>query len=180
MGLRLFYNGIDPTGNALAESETADLKKLTEFLEDDYNGNRIVIDSQEVANCYPKWLATNKKAGSDPGELYDQAKPSRRRSRARPSGSTQRRPRPVLACPSSPRSRTRPSPRRGQDGVGPLLRLRFVHFQPAAPGRAPLRGARRCLREGPVRARTPVTTSTTWTTRAPSSCSAAISGLSSS
>ena len=83
MGLRLSYNGIDPTGNALAESETADLKKLTEFLEDDYNGNRIVIDctaSQEVANCYPKWLATNKKAGSDPGELYDQAKPSRRRS----------------------------------------------------------------------------------------------------
>ena len=111
--MRLSYNGIDPTGNALAENETADLKKLTEFLEDDYNGNRIVIDSQEVANCYPKWLAegihvvaTNKKAGSDPGELYDQAKPSRRRSRARPSGSTQRRPRPVLACPSSPRSRT--------------------------------------------------------------------------
>ena len=104
MGLRLSYNGIDPTGNALAENETADLKKLTEFLEDDYNGNRIVIDSQEVANCYPKWLATNKKAGSDPGELYDQAKPSRRRSRAKPSGSTQRRPRLVLACPSSPRS----------------------------------------------------------------------------
>lgn len=82
--MRLSYNGIDPTGNALAESETADLKKLTEFLEDDYNGNRIVIDctaSQEVANCYPKWLAegihvvaTNKKAGSGPGELYDQAK----------------------------------------------------------------------------------------------------------
>ena len=60
--MRLSYNGIDPTGDALAESEAADLKKLTEFLEDDYNGNRIVIDctaSQEVANCYPKWLATN-------------------------------------------------------------------------------------------------------------------------
>ena len=114
--MRLSYNGIDPKGNALAESEPADLDTLTTFLEDDFNGNRIVIDctaSQEVADCYPKWLAegihvvaTNKKAGSDPGELYDQAKPSRRRSRARPSGSTQRRPRPVLACPSSPRSRT--------------------------------------------------------------------------
>jgi len=82
--MRLSYDGIDPTGNALAESETANLKKLTEFLEDDYNGNRIVIDctaSQEVANCYPKWLAegihvvaTNKKSGSGPQKGYNQAK----------------------------------------------------------------------------------------------------------
>ena len=82
--MRLSYNGIDPV-NALAEdTQEADLKELTAFLEDDYNGNRIVIDctaSQEVANCYPKWLAegihvvaTNKKAGSGPGELYDRAK----------------------------------------------------------------------------------------------------------
>ena len=49
--MRLSYNGIDPTGDALGESEPADLKQLTEFLEDDYNGNRVVIDctaSQEV------------------------------------------------------------------------------------------------------------------------------------
>ena len=83
--MRLSYNSIDPIGNALAESETADLKKLTEFLEDDYNGNLIVIDciaSQELANCYTPsgWprgihvVATNKKAGSGPDELYDQAK----------------------------------------------------------------------------------------------------------
>ena len=82
--MRLDYNGIDPTGDALGESEPADLKKLTEFLEDDYNGNRVVIDctaSQEVANCYPKWLAegihviaTNKKGVAGPGKLYDQAK----------------------------------------------------------------------------------------------------------
>ena len=55
--MRLDYNGIDPTGDALGESEPADLKKLTEFLEDDYNGNRVVIDctaSQEVRpDCYP-------------------------------------------------------------------------------------------------------------------------------
>ena len=83
--MRLSYNSIDPIGNALAESETADLKKLTEFLEDDYSGNLIVIDciaSQELANCYTPsgWprgihvVATNKKAGSGPDELYDQAK----------------------------------------------------------------------------------------------------------
>ena len=83
--MRLSYNSTDPIGNALAESETADLKKLTEFLEDDYNGNLIVIDciaSQELANCYTPsgWprgihvVATNKKAGSGPDELYDQAK----------------------------------------------------------------------------------------------------------
>ena len=49
--MRLDYNGIDPTAAALGEGEPADLKKLTEFLEDDYNGNRVVIDctaSQEV------------------------------------------------------------------------------------------------------------------------------------
>ena len=55
--MRLDYNGIDPTGDALGEGEPADLKKLTEFLEDDYNGNRVVIDctaSQEVRpDCYP-------------------------------------------------------------------------------------------------------------------------------
>lgn len=82
--MRLDYNGIDPTGDALGEGEPADLTKLTEFVEDDYNGNRVVIDctaSQEVANCYPKWLAegihviaTNKKGVAGPGKLYDQAK----------------------------------------------------------------------------------------------------------
>ena len=114
--MRLSYNSIDPIGNALAQSEIADLKKLTEFLEDDYNGNLIVIDciaSQELANCYTPsgWprgihvVATNKKAGLGPGELFDRAKPSRRHSRARPSGCT-RPPRPARACPCSRRSRT--------------------------------------------------------------------------
>ena len=47
----------DPDGWYHFEGEPADLKKLTEFLEDDYNGNRVAIDctaSQEVRpDCYP-------------------------------------------------------------------------------------------------------------------------------
>ena len=34
----LLQRHIDPRGNALAGSETADLKKFTQFLEDDYSG----------------------------------------------------------------------------------------------------------------------------------------------
>jgi aspartokinase/homoserine dehydrogenase 1 len=82
--MRLSYDGIDPAGNVLADSQPADLNELTAFLVDDFNGNRIVIDctsSQEVADCYPKWLGqgihvvtTNKKAGSGPAALYNRAK----------------------------------------------------------------------------------------------------------
>jgi len=82
--MRLSYDGLDPSGDVLATSQPADLETLTEFVEDDFNGNRIVIDctaSQEAADCYPKWLsegihvvATNKKAGSGPAALYNRAK----------------------------------------------------------------------------------------------------------
>lgn len=60
--------------------ESTDLEELTSFLNDDFNGNRVVIDcsaEQEVADMYPRWLSTgvhvitaNKKAGSGPKELY--------------------------------------------------------------------------------------------------------------
>ena len=49
--MRLSYDGIDPAGDVLADSQPANLNELTAFLEDDFNGNRIIIDytaSQEV------------------------------------------------------------------------------------------------------------------------------------
>ena len=87
--MRLTYNGIDPAASKdelLASDDVvpADLDALTAFLEDDFNGNRIVIDctaSQDVANKYPEWLSrgihvvtTNKKAGAGPADLYNRAK----------------------------------------------------------------------------------------------------------
>jgi len=82
--MRLSYDGIDPSGDVLADSQPADLNELTSFLADDFNGNRIVVDctaSQEVADCYPDWLSqgvhvvtTNKKAGAGPSDLYNRAK----------------------------------------------------------------------------------------------------------
>lgn len=80
------YDGLDITSvsETLAEgstcAEASSLEDLTRFLNEDYNGNRVVIDcsaSQDVADMYPRWLATgihvitaNKKAGSGPKELY--------------------------------------------------------------------------------------------------------------
>jgi len=79
------YDGIDVEADlGGADAVATDLDDLTRFLEDDFNGNRIVIDctaSQEVADHYPCWLsrgvhviATNKKAGSGPAALYNRAK----------------------------------------------------------------------------------------------------------
>jgi len=88
--MRLDYDGIDTAkgSDAMLDSNAdavdADLDALTAFLEDDFNGNRIVIDctaSQDVANRYPEWLsrgihvvATNKKAGAGPAALWEAAK----------------------------------------------------------------------------------------------------------
>jgi len=82
--MRLSYDGFDCTPGMLV-SETAgveptDLETLTRFLNDDFNGNRVVIDcsaSQEVADYYTRWLAmgvhvvtANKKLGSGDGAEY--------------------------------------------------------------------------------------------------------------
>jgi len=88
--MRLDYDGIDTAKgseamlDSNADAVDADLDALTAFLEDDFNGNRIVIDctaSQDVANRYPEWLsrgihvvATNKKAGAGPAALWEAAK----------------------------------------------------------------------------------------------------------
>jgi len=85
----LGYDGLDlqadywdaPQDSSRFTSQPADLVELTRFLNDDFNGNRVIIDcsaSQEVADMYPRWLAlgihvitANKKAGSGPSELYN-------------------------------------------------------------------------------------------------------------
>jgi homoserine dehydrogenase len=84
--MRLSYDGIDVSEgfDGTDEQMDTDLEGLTRFLEDDFNGNRVVIDctaSQEVADYYPRWLgagmhviATNKLAGSGPADLYDRSK----------------------------------------------------------------------------------------------------------
>ena len=71
-------------------AEATDLAKLTNFLETDFNGNRVVVDctaSQEAADMYPTWLSkgihvvtANKKGGSGPIELFEACK---RASRSR-------------------------------------------------------------------------------------------------
>lgn len=79
------YDGLDITAvdELLAKDDVkpSDLDELSRFLNDDFNGNRVVIDcsaSQTVADQYPSWLASgvhvitaNKKAGAGPSELYD-------------------------------------------------------------------------------------------------------------
>ena len=69
-------------------TEASDLDELTRFLNDDYNGNRVVIDcsaSQDVADYYSRWMAlgihvitANKKAGSGSLQLYDECKAAQR------------------------------------------------------------------------------------------------------
>ena len=61
-----------------------DLEEMTKFLNEDYNGNRVVIDctdSQAVADYYPRWLGlgihvvtANKRAGSGDAKLYDECR----------------------------------------------------------------------------------------------------------
>jgi len=91
--MRLSYDGIDVSaGLGEGETQPTDLDELTNFLRDDFNGNRVVIDctaSQQVADYYPRWLssgihviATNKKAGSGPADLYNKAKKASLRSSA--------------------------------------------------------------------------------------------------
>ena len=86
--MRLSYDGIDiaPSNDILdgVDVEATDLDALTRFLNEDYNGNRVIIDcsaSQEVADLYARWMAlgihvitANKKAGSGDAELYDECK----------------------------------------------------------------------------------------------------------
>lgn len=79
--MRLSYNGFDVRGgarltgpDAADDVKEADLDELTVFLDECYNGNRVIIDctsSEDVAGRYSKWLgkgihivSANKKAGS--------------------------------------------------------------------------------------------------------------------
>mmetsp|Transcript_19002 Transcript_19002/g.48628 ORF Transcript_19002/g.48628 Transcript_19002/m.48628 type:complete len:985 (+) Transcript_19002:66-3020(+) len=86
--MRLSYDGLTCDGDGASweadGAEPTDLDALTRFLNEDYNGNRVVIDcsaSQVVADKYASWMASgihvitaNKKAGSGPQEAYDQCK----------------------------------------------------------------------------------------------------------
>jgi len=91
--MRMTYDGIDVSSPFDEDAaQPTNLDDLTNFLEDDFNGNRVIIDctaSQDVADYYPEWLsqgihviATNKKAGSGPAALYDQTKQAALRSSA--------------------------------------------------------------------------------------------------
>jgi len=89
--MRLSYDGIDvsaPEGELYDRADElvyeSDLERLTDFLEEDYNGNKVVIDcsaSQAVADYYERWLrqgvhvvAANKRMGSWPLDVYDECK----------------------------------------------------------------------------------------------------------
>ena len=95
-GMRLSYDGLDCSagaGKLMSDADKVtptDLDALTRFLNEDYNGNRVVIDcsaSQDVADYYARWLSlgihvitANKKAGSGASTFYDECK---RMSRSR-------------------------------------------------------------------------------------------------
>ena len=88
--MRLSYDGIQDFQDCGEETDCTaadgvqptDLDELTRFLNDDYNGNRVVIDctgSQDVADYYARWLAlgihvvtANKKAGSGDADQYSE------------------------------------------------------------------------------------------------------------
>ena len=93
--MRLSYDGLDvrsgsglpgsPDGGAVADDiQPTDLAELTKFLDECYNGNRVVIDctsSSEVAGMYKEWLGkgihivtANKKTGSGDLEYYQECK----------------------------------------------------------------------------------------------------------
>jgi len=94
--MRLSYNGLDlGKGEALFDEADADvaptdLEALTRFLNEDFNGNRVVVDctaSQDVADYYARWMrlginvvTANKLTGSGDGGVYDEC---RRLSEAR-------------------------------------------------------------------------------------------------
>jgi aspartokinase/homoserine dehydrogenase 1 len=95
--MRLSYDGLDvSTAEDLFADEAtvqpSDLDALTAFLNEDYNGNRVVIDcsaSQQVSDYYARWMAlgihvitANKKAGSGDAPLYDEIKLLSRGGRA--------------------------------------------------------------------------------------------------
>ncbi|KAL1519090.1 hypothetical protein AB1Y20_003357 [Prymnesium parvum] len=89
-GMAFNYDGLDITSihELLApgspDLKEPDLNELSRFLNEDYNGNRVVIDcsaSQEVADQYPTWFSSgvhvitaNKKAGSGPSDLYQRCR----------------------------------------------------------------------------------------------------------
>ena len=64
--------------------EATDLEALTRFMEDDFNGNRVVVDcsaSQEVADFTERWLrlgihvvAANKRIGSGSTTQFNECK----------------------------------------------------------------------------------------------------------
>ena len=95
--MRLSYDGLECSSFAgaslLSDADKVvptDLDALTRFLNEDYCGNRVVLDctaSQDVAEYYARWMSlgihvitANKKAGSGAMALYDECK---RMSRAR-------------------------------------------------------------------------------------------------
>jgi len=88
--MRLSYDGIQDCAGADCMSaqndnvEPTDLEELTRFLNEDYNGNRVVVDctgSEDVASYYPRWLglgihvvSANKKGGAGTADLYDECR----------------------------------------------------------------------------------------------------------
>jgi len=100
--MKLSYDGLEVghseellAGSPAAGAEegavvATDLDALTRFLNEDYNGNRVIIDcsaSQAVSEYYARWMAlgihvitANKKAGSGALDNYDECK---RMARAR-------------------------------------------------------------------------------------------------
>jgi len=94
--MRLSYDGIDVSEEDLfaddGQVEKADLEALTKFMQDDFNGNRVIIDcsaSQHVADFTERWLrsgihvvAANKRIGSGSAAQFDECKQLVRGGRA--------------------------------------------------------------------------------------------------
>merc|ERR1719456_989589 len=90
--MRMSYDGLDVSlGEKLFDDDGAkpnDLDELTKFLNEDYNGNRVIVDctaSQAVSDYYAKWMGmgihvitANKKAGSGNFSFYDECRSAQR------------------------------------------------------------------------------------------------------
>jgi aspartokinase/homoserine dehydrogenase 1 len=92
-GMRTSYDGLDVSlEDKLYEDadkvQPNDLDELTKFLNEDYNGNHVIVDcsaSQEVSDYYAKWMRSgihvitaNKKAGSGGLQRYDECRDAQR------------------------------------------------------------------------------------------------------
>ena len=160
--MRLTYNGIDPAASKdelLASDDVvpADLDALTAFLEDDFNGNRIVIDctaSQDVANKYPEWLSRGVRGDDQQGGRRPRqpVQPGQAGTALEQLPWLYETTAPVGPAATGDAQGHDAVGRRGQAGLRPLLGNDLVHLVAAAGGGAALAGARR-RRQGVLRAR---------------------------